>query len=277
MRTMAATYCFTFQKSIKSQLSDTLYGQKNYCFTFQKSIKSQLCISAPPRLCTVSHFKRASNHNFNDLQSLIRILFHISKEHQITTCGVRLSLTSTLFHISKEHQITTTVITLISPATLFHISKEHQITTRRRLNSSWTVLFHISKEHQITTRLLRGLHSTNCFTFQKSIKSQLGEAAHDGPGTVSHFKRASNHNKWTITPAINELFHISKEHQITTSARLSGTATRLFHISKEHQIAGTDIKDQLPNQGNDLRRRPQPTFKLYQKFMESERQICRGQ
>ena len=78
------------------------------------------------------------------------------------------------------------------------------------------------------------------FTFQKSIKSQRGSSGSRGLGTVSHFKRASNHNNVAVyytdgttvshfKRASNhnlgeqflqpfELFHISKEHQITTSA-----------------------------------------------------------
>ena len=36
----------------------------------------------------------------------------------------------------------------------------------------------------------------------------------------------------------------------------------------------TDIKDQLPAVGGALRRRPRPTFKLYQKSLSFAQQIC---
>ena len=53
-------------------------------------------------------------------------------------------------------------------------------------------LFHISKEHQITTEVDQGRLSRDCFTFQKSIKSQHHPHAQLLDRIVSHFKRASN-------------------------------------------------------------------------------------
>ena len=99
---------------------------------------------------TVSHFKRASNHNGGVLLLVGEGLFHISKEHQITTESRGFNRRGELFHISKEHQITTRVLNFITLVKLFHISKEHQITTPRR----------------------RCAVDDDCFTFQKSIKSQ---------------------------------------------------------------------------------------------------------
>ena len=98
--------CFTFQKSIKSQPSWSSSGQSADCFTFQKSIKSQQVPRMDLRLRTVSHFKRASNHNTVPALVLLVLLFHISKEHQITTTRFNRVPVRGLFHISKEHQIT---------------------------------------------------------------------------------------------------------------------------------------------------------------------------
>ena len=121
---------------------------------------------------TVSHFKRASNHNHDVVQD--------------------------------------------SQGGLFHISKEHQITTGRQGRGSWHELFHISKEHQITTKRTGHACLPYCFTFQKSIKSQPRRRNTFGSRTVSHFKRASNHNAPPPLHVPSLLFHISKEHQITT-------------------------------------------------------------
>ena len=97
-------------------------------------------------------------------------------------------------------------------------------------------LFHISKEHQITTGECSTQPMADCFTFQKSIKSQPRTKDVWRAPTVSHFKRASNHNVWPCRPCPERLFHISKEHQITTGVDLRRDCARLFHISKEHQI-----------------------------------------
>ena len=122
------------------------------------------------------------------------------------------------------------------PAALLHISKEHQITTLRHLHRRERQLLHISKEHQITTSIMVHTTTLYCFTFQKSIKSQLPARHRYRRRIVSHFKRASNHNEDISLRYQVVLFHISKEHQITTPPRMSALRRRLFHISKEHQI-----------------------------------------
>ena len=122
-------YCFTFQKSIKSQQEMLKETNRRDCFTFQKSIKSQ------PRSCdgeacqTVSHFKRASNHN----------------------CLSRFP----------------------SPAPTVSHFKRASNHNARSWRHTHVGLFHISKEHQITTTMREGKTTRYCFTFQKSIKSQL--------------------------------------------------------------------------------------------------------
>ena len=203
---------------------------------------------------TVSHFKRASNHNKCSLVGMRPVLFHISKEHQITTPIFVLMLFHSLFHISKEHQITTCSWRSTSICKLFHISKEHQITTSSGRGLQSRRLFHISKEHQITTGIgsqrtrancftfqksiksqrLHGRPSArpNCFTFQKSIKSQLPDVHLALLGTVSHFKRASNHNSQRTMPVTLSLFHISKEHQITTVSTLRLSVPNCFTFQK---------------------------------------------
>ena len=56
------------------------------------------------------------------------------------------------------------------------------------------------------------------------------------PNTVSHFNRASNHNRWSNCSRLQELFLISIEHQITTLVRELRRRSGLFLISIEHQI-----------------------------------------
>ena len=141
-----------FHISKEHQITTVCQGElgEGHCFTFQKSIKSQ-----PWRDCAglpriVSHFKRASNHNCARSRALRSGLFHISKEHQITTRPASVTFAMILFHISKEHQITTSWHPSHAAGALFHISKEHQITTLWRVIWLNGALFHISKEHQIT-------------------------------------------------------------------------------------------------------------------------------
>ena len=230
---------------------------------------------------TVSHFKRASNHNRPRVSSAWRRLFHISKEHQITTRSCTPRPPSKLFHISKEHQITTPGLVEgvggdcftfqksiksqraahqcratgtvshfkrasnhnsysfhLNINVLFHISKEHQITTTRLSQCQSPKLFHISKEHQITTHRLPPTPAANCFTFQKSIKSQLRVNWRQRLVTVSHFKRASNHNEHPSPSCDFSLFHISKEHQITTTSWSLMSTSNCFTFQKS-------IKSQL--------------------------------
>ena len=244
----------------------------------------------PSHSFTVSHFKRASNHNSIRFLPNSFELFHISKEHQITTLKRSASYIKVLFHISKEHQITTFVVffalffdcftfqksiksqppargierprtvshfkrasnhnrdlTAEDVRLLFHISKEHQITTAKCARISSPQLFHISKEHQITTSFSSSLPPAHCFTFQKSIKSQHEHRACQQSQTVSHFKRASNHNRIVAIPANPELFHISKEHQITTRRRSSCPPSDCFTFQKS-------IKSQLCPRTPDRRR-----------------------
>ena len=140
-------HCFTFQKSIKSQLHGVQPLLRRNCFTFQKSIKSQHALEILSSKGTVSHSKRASNHNISFSLFCELPLFHIPKEHQITTCSRAPGRRIELFHIPKEHQITTQVIQPFL----------------------YTQLFHIPKEHQITTATMSNDNNENCFTFQKSI------------------------------------------------------------------------------------------------------------
>ena len=137
---------------------------------------------------TVSHFKRASNHN----------------------------RTSTVY---------------CSPLTVSHFKRA---SNHNRLPpfEFYRSLFHISKEHQITTSRPRRTSSRYCFTFQKSIKSQHLGMFHHRRGTVSHFKRASNHNRRSSCCIVGLLFHISKEHQITTEGHRLARASHCFTFQK---------------------------------------------
>ena len=147
---------------------------------------------------TVSHFKRASNHN-----------------------GIAFAFgDNVLFPISKEHQITTRSCNRRGESTLFPISKEHQITTLLRCPLPLSRLFPISKEHQITTYSLTKFIPSDCFPFQKSIKSQPETPDEYGQRTVSHFKRASNHNSIDLTVATTQTvshFKRASNHNSTVS------------------------------------------------------------
>ena len=143
---------------------------------------------------TVSHFKRASNHNTRRTRRARLTLFHISKEHQITTS----------FSAKKKHR------------SLFHISKEHQITTRSCASAPEVYCFTFQKSIKSQPRAHSRRGRLYCFTFQKSIKSQHSGCVVFADYTVSHFKRASNHNVKSDPCSLPRLFHISKEHQITT-------------------------------------------------------------
>ena len=120
------------------------------------------------RKITVSHFKRASNHN-------------------MSVYTLRAVLTVSHFKRASNHN-------------------------QRTYHCLCRTLFHISKEHQITTLFCSSACPPHCFTFQKSIKSQQLHLNPPGFSTVSHFKRASNHNKLKLVAALKALFHISKEH-----------------------------------------------------------------
>ena len=225
--------CGLFPISKEHQITTAVASETPlfHCFPFQKSIKSQLVALDAPLAATVSHFKRASNHNR-------------------TPC--------------RE-----------TPKRLFPISKEHQITTNRSRALCCAILFPISKEHQITTRPTASSTSRDCFPFQKSIKSQHGQIQVDEVNTVSHFKRASNHNqaprRRTYGTTVSHfkrasnhntnawwhkalvLFPISKEHQITTTylARISFIDCFPFQksIKSQHgQIQVDEVNDCFPFQ-----------------------------
>ena len=308
--TLTKWHCFTFQKSIKSQHSDTDPFCSSDCFTFQKSIKSQQERKVIRHGVTVSHFKRASNHNSLSLKSLglstvshfkrasnhntdlrvnaLPLLFHISKEHQITTVKWFISLAVDCFTFQKSIKSQPVDGVGLRPETVSHFKRASNHNSRNLSGcSAITVshfkrasnhnksavdlerfaLFHISKEHQITTYAEAAICCADCFTFQKSIKSQPLQRARfelfhcftfqksiksqrDGrvlqlaatvshfkrasnhnvsilsyfrTRTVSHFKRASNHNLFVLDDGRLLLFHISKEHQITTSSRPSSS------------------------------------------------------
>ena len=150
---------------------------------------------SPTRASIVSHFKRASNHNTSNewhewaehcfsfqksiksqLISLLArssfILFLISKEHQITTAPTSCGTSANCFSFQKSIKSQRAFVIVDALAILFLISKEHQITTPARSRLTIAALFLISKEHQITTRRCLWKSSPNCFSFQKSIKSQ---------------------------------------------------------------------------------------------------------
>ena len=122
---------------------------------------------------TVSHFKRASNHNWLSVWKFSSTLFHISKEHQITTTSARPSLGANCFTFQKS------------------IKSQHDFQILFRELDCFTFQKSI-KSQQSSPTIYTPLY---CFTFQKSIKSQLRNAVRIRADTVSHFKRASNHNE----------------------------------------------------------------------------------
>ena len=118
-----------------------------------------------------------------------------------------------LFHISKEHQITTAVGMRVLTPQLFHISKEHQITTPCGPSLPRSDCFTFQKSIKSQQHYVKQSMVHDCFTFQKSIKSQPEPACISPARTVSHFKRASNHNISISSSVFFTLFHISKEHR----------------------------------------------------------------
>ena len=160
------------------------------------------------------------------------VLFHISKEHQITTFPPYARTKRLLFHISKEHQITTHARRRATVSLLFHISKEHQITTKLCLSRAQDYCFTFQKSIKSQHVRVHPPRRLDCFTFQKSIKSQPKDISLSLPNTVSHFKRASNHNAFLLICLSSSLFHISKEHQITTTTLESARFQYCFTFQK---------------------------------------------
>ena len=139
---------------------------------------------------------------------------------------------------------------------MFHISKEHQITTGGCPSPTPSHCFTFQKSIKSQLAWFVVFHRLDCFTFQKSIKSQLlavqpcaevivshfkrasnhnwGVRRQDQGVIVSHFKRASNHNSWLLVGAVIALFHISKEHQISiVKERL---CVVLYHIYRVKRV-----------------------------------------
>ena len=96
-----------------------------------------------------------------------------------------------------------------------------------------TQLFPISKEHQITTGWGIYLIDMYCFPFQKSIKSQQELLRHTGLTTVSHFKRASNHNPCAASVAARStVSHFKRASNHNTPRSPSSSPSTVSHFKR---------------------------------------------
>ncbi len=164
--------CFTLQKSIKSQQSRSTNVAMGNCFTLQKSIKSQPTRARPwrARNCFTLQKSIKSQHQrlFPDQR---RIVLHFKRASNHNHAA----------EVQRPHRI----------VLHFKRASNHNITTHFR---SFPLLFYTSKEHQITTVAIFAVKGLDCFTLQKSIKSQRRSSSRSSGSIVLHFKRASNHN-----------------------------------------------------------------------------------
>ena len=170
------SYCFTFQQSIKSQLNTSRGLPRLDCFTFQQSIKSQLVCCCFLSAATVSHFNRASNHNYlSRFDFDLVTVSHFNRASNHNRQLPRYSLYK-LFHISIEHQITTLSLHLCPARYCF--------TFQQSIKSQRNAVPH---RHAMTVSHFNRASNHNP---PPSLPSRLQ--------TVSHFNRASNHNKMGV-------------------------------------------------------------------------------
>ena len=126
-------YCFSFQQSIKSQLRGANTVTPSHCFSFQQSIKSQQTGAQGAQMSTVSHFNRASNHNYVCVINTLAQLFLISIEHQITTLIELLRLRMNCF--SFQQSIKSQHVAPDRSGRINCFSFQQSIKSQRRLNA----------------------------------------------------------------------------------------------------------------------------------------------
>ena len=144
----ARWHCFSFQKSIKSQRVSPRICRTCYCFSFQKSIKSQRSGSCREVRHTVSHSKRASNHN-SGIQA-IRDDFTVSHSKRASNHNLD----------EGNRQETRTVS---------HSKRASNHNNCAELCTAHMTVSH-SKRASNHNQAGYGIHIPYCFSFQKSIK-----------------------------------------------------------------------------------------------------------
>ena len=131
-----------FHKSKKHQITTVIVIMfyRNYCFTNQKSIKSQHNGSVEDFRDTVSQIKKASNHNPNwRITARSSTVSQIKKASNHNKSGLLVSAVR-LFHKSKKHQITTSRSTSCRCPHCFTNQKSIKSQPRRlRVCPNWTV------------------------------------------------------------------------------------------------------------------------------------------
>ena len=225
-------HCFPFQKSIKSQLSDRAGFWLGHCFPFQKSIKSQPGAAHLALRLTVSHFKRASNHNTSVGALLLALLFPISKEHQITTANADLSRAYDCFPFQKSIKSQPACSAQFVRLTVSHFKRASNHNWKA---SPWRARSTVSHFKRASNHNHCPLSLENLLTvshFKRASNHNLVAFGPNRVATVSHFKRASNHNLAGAETVARELFPISKEHQITTLLALKLSPVNCFPFQK---------------------------------------------
>ena len=150
--------------------------------------------SSPAALDTVSHSKRASNHNPLCAFPVMRRLFLIPKEHQITTGRRTILFSRYCFSFQKSIKSQPLALSPLLLTTVSHSKRASNHNIMRRMVFPVSTVSHSKRASNHNTRKCWRLARPTVSHSKRASNHNVADAVPLRRRTVSHSKRASNHN-----------------------------------------------------------------------------------